>query len=138
MNRKGQVLVMFIILLPIFFIIMTLLIDIGNLILTNNEINDVSYMVLEHCLDHLDEEDIIDTSKELLKLNNKELNIESFKIENNKVYLNVSYQVKGIISNIVNIKLFDINNKYEAYIKDDKKIIERIRIIFQKGFNYAR
>ncbi len=127
MNRKGQVLVMFIILLPIFFIIMTLLIDIGNLILTNNEINDVSYMVLEHCLDHLDEEDIIDTSKELLKLNNKELNIESFKIENNKVYLNVSYQVKGIISNIVNIKLFDINNKYEAYIKDDKKIIERIK-----------
>ena len=84
MNRKGQVLVMFIILLPIFFIIMTLLIDIGNLILTNNEINDVSYMVLEHCLDHLNEEDIIDTSKELLKLNNKELNIESFKIENNK------------------------------------------------------
>lgn len=127
MNRKGQVLVMFIILLPIFFIIMTLLIDIGNLILTNNEINDVSYMVLEHSLDHLDEEDIIDTSKELLKLNNKELNIESFKIENNKVYLNVSYQVKGIISNIVNIKLFDINNKYEAYIKDDKKIIERIK-----------
>ena len=127
MNRKGQVLVMFIILLPIFFIIMTLLIDIGNLILTNNEINDVSYMVLEHCLDHLDEEDIIDTSKELLKLNNKELNIESFKIENNKVYLNVSYQVKGIISNIFNIKLFDINNKYEAYIKDDKKIIERIK-----------
>ena len=127
MNRKGQVLVMFIILLPIFFIIMTLLIDIGNLILTNNEINDVSYMVLEHCLDHLDEEDIIDTSKELLKLNNKELNIESCKIENNKVYLNVSYQVKGIISNIVNIKLFDINNKYEAYIKDDKKIIERIK-----------
>lgn len=127
MNRKGQVLVMFIILLPIFFIIMTLLIDIGNLILTNNEINDVSYIVLEHCLDHLDEEDIIDTSKELLKLNNKELNIESFKIENNKVYLNVSYQVKGIISNIVNIKLFDINNKYEAYIKDDKKIIERIK-----------
>lgn len=127
MNRKGQVLVMFIILLPIFFIIMTLLIDIGNLILTNNEINDVSYMVLEHCLDHLDEEDIIDTSKELLKLNNKELNIESFKIENNKVYLNVSYQVKGIISNIVNIKLFDIDNKYEAYIKDDKKIIERIK-----------
>ena len=127
MNRKGQVLVMFIILLPIFFIIMTLLIDIGNLILTNNEINDVSYMVLEHCLDHLDEEDIIDTSKELLKLNNKNLNIESFKIENNKVYLNVSYQVKGIISNIVNIKLFDINNKYEAYIKDGKKIIERIK-----------
>ena len=127
MNRKGQVLVMFIILLPIFFIIMTLLIDIGNLILTNNEINDVSYMVLEHCLDHLNEEDIIDTSKELLKLNNKELNIESFKIENNKVYLNVSYQVKGIISNIVNIKLFDISNKYEAYIKDDKKIIERIK-----------
>lgn len=127
MNRKGQVLVMFIILLPIFFIIMTLLIDIGNLILTNNEINDVSYMALEHCLDHLDEEDIIDTSRELLKLNNKELNIESFKIENNKVYLNVSYQVKGIISNIVNIKLFDIDNKYEAYIKDDKKIIERIK-----------
>lgn len=127
MNRKGQVLVMFIILLPIFFIIMTLLIDIGNLILTNNEINDVSYMVLEHCLDHLDEEDIIDTSRELLKLNNKELNIESFKIENNKVYLNVSYQIKGIISNIVNIKLFDIDNKYEAYIKDDKKIIERIK-----------
>lgn len=127
MNRKGQVLVMFIILLPIFFIVMTLLVDIGNLILTNNEINDVSYMVLEHCLDNIDEEDIIDTSKELLKLNNKELNIELFKMENNRVYLNIDYQVKGIISNIINIKLFDINNKYEAYIKDGKKIIERIK-----------
>lgn len=127
MNRKGQVLVMFVILLPIFLIIMTLLIDIGNLILTNNEINDVSYMVLEHCLDRLDEEDIIDTSKELLKLNNKNLKITSFKIENGEVYLDVNYQVKGIISNIVNIKLFDINNKYRAYIKDDKKIIERIK-----------
>lgn len=127
MNRKGQVLVMFVILLPIFFIIMTLLIDIGNLILTNNEINDVSYLVLEHCLDHIDEDDIIDNSKELLQLNNKNITIDSFKIDNGKVYLDVSYQVKGIISNIVNIKLFNINNKYVAYIKDNKKVIERIK-----------
>lgn len=127
MNRKGQVLVMFVILLPIFFIIMTLLVDIGNLILTNNEINDVSYLVLEHCLDHIDEDDIIDNSKELLQLNNKNITIDSFKIDNGKVYLDVSYQVKGIISNIVNIKLFNINNKYVAYIKDNKKVIERIK-----------
>ena len=127
MNRKGQVLVMFVILLPIFFIIMTLLVDIGNLILTNNEINDVSYLVLEYCLDHIDEDDIIDNSKELLQLNNKNITIDSFKIDNDKVYLDVSYQVKGIISNIVNIKLFNINNKYVAYIKDNKKVIERIK-----------
>lgn len=127
MNNKGQVLVMFVIFIPIFLIILVLLIDISNLFLTNNEINDISYTVLEYGLDNIDKNNVITTSKELFLANKKEASIDLLEIKDNKIYLNVSYHVKGIISDIVDIKAFDINNKYVAYIDGDKKIIERIK-----------
>lgn len=125
MNRKGQVLVMFVILIPILFIIMTLVIDIGNLILVNNEINDISYIALDNCLKNIEKENAIEKSKQLIKLNKKEIDIKTFKIENDIVYLEVEYQLEGIISRIIDISYFNINNKYEAYIKDGNKIIEK-------------
>ena len=127
MNNKGQVLVIFVIFIPIFLIILVLLIDISNLFLTNNEINDISYTVLEYGLDNIDKNNVITTSKELFLANKKEASIDLLEIKDNKIYLNVSYHVKGIISDIVDIKTFDINNKYVAHIDGDKKIIERIK-----------
>ena len=52
-------------------IILVLLIDISNLFLTNNEINDISYTVLEYGLDNIDKNNVITTSKELFLANKK-------------------------------------------------------------------
>ena len=62
LNNKGQSLVMFIILIPIFLLIITLVYDVGNALYEKNRLSNTSYMVIEYGLDNIndiDENDLI-------------------------------------------------------------------------------
>ena len=54
LNNKGQSLVMFIILIPIFLLIITLVYDVGNALYEKNRLSNTSYMVIEYGLDNID------------------------------------------------------------------------------------
>ena len=75
LNNKGQVLVVFVILLPIFLIILTGLVDIGLLNLEIKKLNTNTYDAVEYYLDNYDEEDVLDNTKALLNKNLKDINI---------------------------------------------------------------
>lgn len=125
MNRKGQVLVSFIIFIPIFLIILALIVEIGNLVLQKNRIDSISYIILDYTLDNIDSIDVLDKGTYLLLENDNNIVINSYTIEDNKIYLNITYKVEGIFSNIINTDNFILNNKYIAYFQDNKKIIDK-------------
>ena len=74
-NNKGQVLVVFVILLPIFLIILTGLVDVCILNLEVKKLNNNTHDSVEYYLDNLDDENVLDDTKALLNKNLKKIDI---------------------------------------------------------------
>lgn len=75
LNNKGQSLILFIIVLPILLFILILVIDVGKVIVLNQELNNISEIVLDYGLDKF-----IDGN---INNNNKDNNIDSANLGNN-------------------------------------------------------
>ena len=123
MNNKGQSLVLFILFIPILLGIIVLVIDVGRTIEEKNSINNKIELVIEYGL-----EDNL-TTEELTKL--LEYNLSdcenTLNINNSVIEINSKTYVKGIISNILNFKGFNIESQYRGFMKDNKKIIEKVK-----------
>ena len=115
MNSRGQVLVIFVILLPIFLMIFTFIIDLGMLSIEKRKCDNNTYDAVEYYLDSNDKEKTI----KLI-----ENNIEDIKVNiedsENSVEISVSKEYKGIYNIIYDneIKITYIGNK------ETKKIIK--------------
>ena len=124
LNNKGQSLVMFILIIPILLLIMILVIDLGNIIVTKTHLDNTNYLVIDYALDHLEEEDLESKVLGLIKANNGGGLETKIDISNDKILVTTRKEVKGLLTNSIKIKT--IISNYEGYIKDDKKIIGRV------------
>lgn len=116
MNNKGQVLVIFVILLPLFLMILAFVIDLGLLSIEKRKISNNVYDAVDFYLDNNDKE----KTKELLESNLKDIDIE---IVDNSEYIEivVSKEYKSLYTIISNNQ--KINITYKG-IKESKKIIK--------------
>ena len=127
LNNKGQSLVLFIIIIPIILGIMAIVIDIGNIIYENQELDNINRIVLDYGLDSISDRNIIDNMKNLAYINKDNIDVD-IKFIDNEFYIESSYYVKGIFSNIFNIEGYLVKSKYKGYIGDDNKnIIKEIK-----------
>ena len=124
LNNKGQSLVMFILIIPILLLIMILVIDLGNIIVTKTHFDNTNYLVIDYALDHLEEEDLESKVLGLINANNGGGLETKIDISNDKILVTTRKEVKGLLTNSIKIKT--IISNYEGYIKDDKKIIGRV------------
>lgn len=127
LNNKGQSLVIFIIIIPILLGIMALVIDIGNLIYTKQELDNINKIVLNYGISNITEENVIEEMTELAKLNNDKITTQ-IKFEDEIFYIETTYYVKGIFTNIFDIKGYLATSTYKGYLdSNDKQIIEKIK-----------
>ena len=63
---------------------------------------------------------------EMIKLNKNDIDFIGVRIEDNKIYIELSDGVDGIFSSIINISMFDIKSNYVGYIDNNDKKIERV------------
>jgi len=92
-------------------------IDIDGIIVNDNS-EDVSI-----------ENDVIDIEDrliEIIKLNKDDIDFIDVRIEDNKIYIELSDRVDGIFSSIIDISVFDIRSSYVGYIDNNEKRIERV------------
>jgi len=120
MNNKGQTLVIFVIILPILLMIFTLIIDFGFLYIEKRNISNNVYDSVEYYLKNIEEEDVLNKTKELLKRNIKDIKID-VKETDDYVEINVSKNRKSLYSIITHDT--NINITYKG-IKESKKIIK--------------
>ena len=115
MNSKGQVLVIFVILLPIFLMIFTFIVDLGMLSIEKRKVDNNTYDALEYYLDSNDKDKTI----ELIENNIIDVEVDIKDSESN-VEISVSKEYKGIFNIIYDneIKITYIGNK------ETKKIIK--------------
>ena len=53
-NNKGQSLVMFVLIIPIFLLILTLVYDVGNAIYEKDRLSNTNYLTIEYRLNNID------------------------------------------------------------------------------------
>lgn len=126
LNNKGQSLVMFIIIIPIFCLILTLVYDVGIAIYEKNRLSNTSYMVIEYGLDNIDSINESELTK-LIQKNISNLSYISILIEDNEVEIKLGKEINGIMGKMFGFNLIEINTYYEGKIVNGEKKIERIK-----------
>lgn len=123
MNNKGQSLVTFVIIFPILFLMFLLVYNIGSMVLLKSELDDINYIALDYGIDNINNDNCIDNVKKLIVKNKDNIDNVNINIEDGKMYiiLEDSIDTKASFGNVFNVK-----SSYVGYIKDDKKIIEKI------------
>ena len=127
LNNKGQSLVLFVLLIPILLLIMTLVIDIGNLSYYKQELDNINKLTLDYGLDNIENSNVVNDMISLSKENMPNIKIE-IKFNDQEFLITSTYYVKGIFTSIINKKGYTAKSSYKAYLdKDDKHIIKRIK-----------
>ena len=125
LNNKGQVLVLFLIMIPILFGIMVLVSDMGNVIYYKQDMDNINKMVIDYGLDNIQEEDIVMIMNEMITKNKEDIIDKKIEIIDDKIYITLEDRVKDNFKVISDSNLFKIKSSYVGYFLDDKKIIER-------------
>lgn len=126
LNNKGQSLILFVTVLPVLLLIAIFVIDMGRVIVKEQELNNISNIVLDYGLDNLDKVDISNELQELVKLNNSEIDEVNVFVEDNKIKLKLKDNVDGIFSNLINISIFNVKSSYVGYFENENKKIEKL------------
>lgn len=124
-NNKGQSLVMFVLIIPIFLLILTLVYDVGNAIYEKDRLSNTNYLTIEYGLNNIDkvrENDL----KNLIEQNTSNFKYIYVTIEENQIEIKMEKDAKSIIGKMFNFNLLKIISHYKGKIINNQKEIERI------------
>ena len=126
LNNKGQTLVMFVVLIPIFLFIVTLVYDIGNALYEKEKLSNINYITILYGLqniDNVDENNLID----IIMSNTDNLSKISVMIEDNFISVKLDKNIKGILGGVFGFNILEVRSQYEGKIIDEEIKIERIK-----------
>ena len=124
LNNKGQSLVLFVVFLPILLLIMILVIDVGNTIMQKQELDNVNYITIEYGLDNINEEDLDKKLVSMINKNIDDISIVNVNVETTKITITIKKDINGMLTD--KLKIFELESNYVGYVKNGKKIIERV------------
>lgn len=121
MNNKGQTLVMFVLVLPILFIILTLVIDLGFLYIEKRNVSNNVVDAVEYYLENMEDININSKVQELLNKNIEDIAQINIDDTHDNVKINVIKEHSGFYSALPFNQKIDI-----TYIgdKNSKEIIK--------------
>lgn len=125
MNKRGQVLVFFIIFIPILLGIVAFTVDMGYSLSESNKLNGINKMVTEYGLINIDKADIKQKMIDLIYSNDSNIDTFDLDIVNNEIFLNIKKSVDSIFGKVINIDFYNLSSTYKGYIKNGKRIIEK-------------
>ena len=113
LNNRGQVLVLFLLILPIFLILFVLVVDIGNAIYEKQSLNNICNLGI----DYMKNEKDIEVIKQLILLNDEDITT----IEVGEDNLVLEKKIEGLLSHIINIDFFDLKVSCEMEKGDNNE-----------------
>ena len=125
MNNRGQVLVVFIILLPIIIGLGALLIDMGFNRYQVNKLNNLNQMVVSYGLDNIEDDNVYNKMISLMLDNDSKIKEYKLEIKNKKISLTINKTIDSILGKLLKIDNYYLESKYIGYLNDGQKIIEK-------------
>ena len=121
MNNRGSVLVLFVLLLPIFMLLLVLSIDIANLVSNRLSLDNINHILVDYSLDNIDSISLLEDVSSLAIKNDKNIDINIVKYDD-KINIVLNKNIKGIINKS---DIYKLESNFIGYIDNDKKIIKR-------------
>lgn len=106
MNRRGQTLVLFVLLLPLFLFLFAYVVDMGKVYYEQNHLKNLLFSI-----DARDKEKY----KEALFKNDQTIKLDTYKIEGEKITVEASKDVESLFGKIIGI------NKYHVKVEEQMK-----------------
>lgn len=125
MNNKGQVLVAFILMIPIILLMCVSITDVGLMNIENRRVNNTVRNSVKYGINNLDKTNIKDTMKSLIMDNLKNVDSVSIDVDIDNSYAKATVKVK--YKGLINITNRDITSSYYANINDGKVTINKER-----------
>ncbi len=124
MNNRGQSLILFVLLIPVVFLILLMVYDIGSMVLLKNELNNINYMVMDYGVSHIEDENIDTTLTDLIIKNKHDASVK-IEIIDSKLYIDISDNIDNKLSLFNKISAFSIKSSYVSYMEENEKVIKR-------------
>ncbi len=126
LSNKGQTLAIFAIFIPVIIMIGTFVVDLGLAKYNDNELEEVTKMVLNYGLRHVDENPY-DKMVDLLYQNDDSIDEYNIIVDapNKKIKIMVTKATKGFFGSVVGKEIYKEKSSYTGYVSDGKIIMER-------------
>jgi len=121
-NNRGQTLVVFILLLPIFLMIAAIIVDSGILFNEKRKIDNTVKEALTYGINHITEEEVINDIKKLINKNISDVKKLDVEINNEIIIIELKKIKESVFSFIFEKYSHDIESSYRGY-KDNNDII---------------
>lgn len=123
MNKKGQILVGFVLLLPLIIILFAYLIDNNILVQNKSKLDQITKTVVTYALEHRDKTEV--ELEEYIKKNEKDLTSIKIILDED-VQIKLTKTIDAIFGNVVGIKTYTISSYYEGEIRDGQIILRKV------------
>lgn len=120
MNKRGQTLILFVILIPILLGLCALVIDVGLIVSKSVELKEVSKSIIRHSYLDTSEEEI----REMFLENDIPVNNLVIEIDEFRIHIQNEYKIDSIFGKIIGIQEYEINVDLTGTWNDEEVIIE--------------
>ena len=127
MNKKGQVLVAVVLLIPIMFMFIGLIIDLGYLYIEKRNIDNNIKDALEYGLKNIEDANIENKLRKQLKLNIENIEKLNIKINDKIIEIELEKSRKGVFTLVFSKSEYKISSHYKGYINEEKIVIRKER-----------
>ena len=125
MNKKGQTLIAFVLLLPIVLLFLAFVVDTGLLLKEKTKGNNTLRTILKTTYKDYQEENYEEKVKDLLEKNNIPTENTIIKIEEKQIHVTNEYEIESIFGSIIGLKTYKIKIGYSASINEEKITITK-------------
>lgn len=125
MNRSGQTLVAFVIIVPVFIIFMAFVVDTGFVLKEYTKLNSTTRTILKTTYDKKMQENYKTQVIKLFDKNNIPTQNVDINFIENKVIVGNEYEVGSIFGQIIGLNSYKVKISLIAYEKDGKVIVEK-------------
>lgn len=120
MNNKGQSLVLFILLIPIFIMSFAYIFDSSLIVKEHIKLKNICSSAVRYTFDNKNEDYI----KRYINKNDKNIKILELTINDNKTIIHTQSIIDSVFGKIVGFDTYEINAKYIGYIENGNIIIK--------------
>lgn len=121
LNKHGQTLVLFIILIPILLLLAAFVIDMGVVLANKMQLKEVTKLAIKENVDNLDD---INKIKKIFEINEIDISNLEINVIDNKINIKNKIEVKSIFGSVIGILNYKIKIDITGYKSNDKIIIE--------------
>lgn len=124
-NNQGQVLVLFILLIPIFLLLFALIIDLGLLYNESRSLEGITKESVSYGLKNQDDIDIENKIEMLVKTNKEKLSDITIHKEKDYLQVQVVEKYSGLFPFLFQNSLYEIEVTYYGYLEDGSIVIHK-------------